>query len=73
MQFSFQLSASRKVAARRTDNMRALTKMPEPGIAIGNTPTHVGKTSCRQTSPGEKGKHPHARGEDTSILCLAAY
>ncbi len=30
MQFSFQLSANRKVAARRTDNMRALTKMPEP-------------------------------------------
>ena len=30
----------------------------------GNTPTHVGKTQGYQPYPTQRGKHPHARGED---------
>ena len=32
--------------------------------ALGNTPTHVGKTVCNGASVGTSEKHPHARGED---------
>ena len=31
---------------------------------LGNTPTHVGKTSLTCTYPTSAQKHPHARGED---------
>ena len=32
---------------------------------VGNTPTHVGKTSPVPCSSAARRKHPHARGEDT--------
>ena len=34
------------------------------GIHVGNTPTGVGKTSCRRTDAECGRKHPHGRGED---------
>ena len=36
--------------------------------AIGNTPTHVGKTPSSRRRPDRTGKHPHARGEDYSLI-----
>ena len=41
---------------------------PVPGgaetLPVGNTPTHVGKTSVRELAGLIFRKHPHARGED---------
>ena len=34
------------------------------GMALGNTPTHVGKTGNRSAIYRSKWKHPHTRGED---------
>ena len=39
---------------------------PLPSGRQGNTPTHVGKTRKSSLSEKPPGKHPHARGEDTS-------
>ena len=33
-------------------------------LVVGNTPTHVGKTSEGNRTAIRSGKHPHARGED---------
>ena len=38
----------------------------------GNTPTCVGKTPPRLGPQGQRGKHPHVRGEDTAPLAMAA-
>ena len=37
---------------------------PSPVACLGNTPTHVGKTSVRELAGLIFRKHPHARGED---------
>ena len=34
---------------------------------LGNTPTCVGKTLCRQGTPWRGWKHPHVRGEDPCL------
>ena len=36
----------------------------------GNTPTHVGKTTCNEASKCGVKKHPHARGEDWRAVRL---
>ena len=38
-------------------------------VSIGNTPTHVGKTSLCKRNRAVDGKHPHARGEDRLVIC----
>ena len=42
-------------------------------MKFGNTPTHVGKTPDYWKVAYLRGKHPHARGEDTRKPDVAAY
>ena len=50
---------------------------PEQGkvstVSGRNTPTGVGKTRGRSTSPPEGKKHPHGRGEDSIVEQLAPH
>ena len=48
---------------------RALLK--KANDIFGNTPTCVGKTIQRKNVKNERRKHPHVRGEDTSITVRA--
>ena len=37
-------------------------------VYLGNTPTHVGKTRYGDGFKNNRRKHPHARGEDTTLM-----
>ncbi len=76
MQFSFQLSANRKVAARRTDNMRALTKMPEPGngrtdcFDSGRKTCIPGRNPVRTKDCGQDGLMVRGLSASGSYICI---
>ena len=77
MQFSFQLSANRKVAARRTDNMRALTKMPEPVNRrtecsdSGRKTCMPGRNPVRTKDCGQDGLMVRGLSASGSYICIS--
>ena len=63
-----QLNGSQQETPPRTWGRRVL--FLSGGNSLRNTPTHVGKTGPRRRRRQGRRKHPHARGEDSSIVSV---